>query len=172
MKASYIYRCVPKLDKHAYLLAKVRDFSQYSFLSGNASLYLDGNYVGTSYLNIAQTTDTLQFSLGQDNGIVVERNLAEDFSSKKSISKNYKQTIAWNISARNNKRSDVTLEIADNIPVAGNSQIEVSDINHDGAQIDDKNIATWRFTLKPSESKKMTLSYIVTYPKTMDLDLR
>lgn len=172
MPASYIYRCVPKLDRHAYLLAKVTNFSQYNFLSGNAWLYLDGNYVGTSYLDIAQTTDTLQFSLGQDNGIVVERKLADDFSSKKSISKNYKQAIAWNISAKNNKRSDVTLEIADNIPVAGNSQIEVSDVKNDGAQVDDQNIATWRFSLKPGESKKVTLSYIVTYPKTMDLDLR
>ena len=171
MPASYIYRCVPKLDKHAYLLAKVTNFSQYNFLSGNAWLYLDGNYVGTSYLDIAQTTDTLQFSLGQDNGIVVERKLADDFSSKKSISKNYKQAIAWNISAKNNKRSNVTIEIADNIPVAGNLQIEVSDVKNDGAQVDDQNIATWRFNLKPGESKKVTLSYIVTYPKTMDLDL-
>ncbi len=172
MKASYMYRCVPKLDKHAYLLAKVTDFSQYSFLSGYASLYLDGNYVGTSYLSIAQTIDTLQFSLGQDNGIVVERTLAEDFSSKKAVSKNYKQTIAWNISAKNNKRSDATLEIADNIPVAGNSQIVVSDISNEGAQVDEQNIATWRWELKPGESKEATLSYIVTYPKTMSLDLR
>ncbi|MCQ2960016.1 MAG: DUF4139 domain-containing protein [Bacteroidales bacterium] len=172
LPANYVYRCVPKLDKHAYLLAKITDFSKYNFLSGDASLYLSGKYVGTSYLNIYQTTDTLQFSLGQDNGIVVERNLSDDFNKKSSVGKNYKQNVSWTISARNNKSTDVQLEIQDNLPVAGSSDITVSNQSYNGATINDKNIATWTLHLKPAETQSVKLSYTVTYPKIMSLNIK
>ena len=106
LPAEYVYRCVPKLDRNAYLLAKITDFAKYNFLSGDVTLYLGGKYVGTSYLNIAQTTDTLKLSLGQDKGIMVERTLLDDFSKKSTVGKNYKQTVAWNISVRNNKSTN------------------------------------------------------------------
>lgn len=172
LPAEYVYRCVPKLDRNAYLLAKITDFAKYNFLSGDVTLYLGGKYVGTSYLNIAQTTDTLKLSLGQDKGIMVERTLSDEFNKKSTIGKNYKQTAMWNISVRNNKSTNVKIEILDNLPVSGSSSITVSNMSYDGATLDDKNIATWNLDLKPSETKNLKLSYTVTYPKTMSLNLK
>lgn len=172
LPAEYVYRCVPKLDRNAYLLAKITDFAKYNFLSGDVTLYLGGKYVGTSYLNIAQTTDTLKLSLGQDKGIMVERTLSDEFNKKSTIGKNYKQTATWNISVRNNKSTNVKIEILDNLPVSGSSSITVSNMSYDGATLDDKNIATWNLDLKPSETKNLKLSYTVTYPKTMSLNLK
>lgn len=172
LPAEYVYRCVPKLDRNAYLLAKITDFAKYNFLSGDVTLYLGGKYVGTSYLNIAQTTDTLKLSLGQDKGIMVERTLSDEFNKKSTIGKNYKQTAMWNISVRNNKSTNVRIEILDNLPVSGSSSITVSNMSYDGATLDDKNIATWNLDLKPSETKNLKLSYTVTYPKTMSLNLK
>lgn len=172
LPAEYVYRCVPKLDRNAYLLAKITDFAKYNFLSGDVTLYLGGKYVGTSYLNIAQTTDTLKLSLGQDKGILVERTLSDEFNKKSTIGKNYKQTAMWNISVRNNKSTNVKIEILDNLPVSGSSSITVSNMSYDGATLDDKNIATWNLDLKPSETKNLKLSYTVTYPKTMSLNLK
>ena len=172
LPAEYVYRCVPKLDRNAYLLAKITDFAKYNYLSGEVTLYLSGKYVGTSYMNIAQTTDTLKLSLGQDKGIMVERTLLDDFSKKSTVGKNYKQTVAWNISVRNNKSTNVKLEILDNLPVSSSSSITVSNQSYDGATLDDKSIATWNLDLKPSETKNLKLSYTVTYPKTMSLNLK
>lgn len=172
LPAEYVYRCVPKLDRNAYLLAKITDFAKYNFLSGDVTLYLGGKYVGTSYLNIAQTTDTLKLSLGQDKGIMVERMLSDEFNKKSTIGKNYKQTAMWNISVRNNKSTNVKIEILDNLPVSGSSSITVSNMSYDGATLDDKNIATWNLDLRPSETKNLKLSYTVTYPKTMSLNLK
>ena len=154
------------------MLAKITDFAKYNFLSGDVTLYLGGKYVGTSYLNIAQTTDTLKLSLGQDKGIMVERTLSDEFNKKSTIGKNYKQTAMWNISVRNNKSTNVKIEILDNLPVSGSSSITVSNMSYDGATLDDKNIATWNLDLKPSETKNLKLSYTVTYPKTMSLNLK
>lgn len=172
LPADYVYRCVPKLDKHAYLVAKATDFSKYNFLSGDATLYLGGKYVGTSYLNISQTTDTLQFSLGQDNGIVIERTLSDEFNKKSSVGKNYKQSVSWTITARNNKSNNIQIEIQDNMPVSSMSSVVVSNESFEGATRNDANIVTWKYDLKPSETKTMKLSYTVTYPKIMSLDLK
>ncbi len=170
--AEYVYRCVPKLDKNAYLIAKITDFAKYNFLSGDATLYLAGKYVGTSYFNITQTTDTLQLSLGQDKGIVVERTLSDDFYKKSTIGKNYKQIVTYSISARNNKSTAIKLELQDNIPVSGSSNIDVSYNVTDGATLNEQNIATWKLDLQPSETRKVNLSYTVVYPKTMLLNLK
>lgn len=172
LPAEYVYRCVPKLDRNAYLLAKITDFAKYNFLSGEVTLYLGGKFVGTSYLNIAQTTDTLQLSLGQDKGIMVERTLSDEFNKKSTVGKNYKQTVAWNISVRNNKSTNVKIEIQDNIPVPASSSITVTNQVYVGATLDDKSIATWNLDLKPSEKKDLKLSYTVIYPKTMSLNLK
>ncbi len=172
LPADYVYRCVPKLDKHAYLVAKATDFAKYNFLSGDAVLYLSGKYVGTSYLNISQTTDTLQFSLGQDNAIVVDRKLVDEFNKKSSVGKNYKQSVAWMITAKNNKSNAIQLEIQDNIPVSSMSSVSISNELYEGAVKDESSIVTWKYELKPAETKTMNLSYTVTYPKTMSLDLK
>ncbi|MCQ2606461.1 MAG: DUF4139 domain-containing protein [Bacteroidales bacterium] len=172
LPASYVYRCVPKLDKHAYLLAKATDFAQYNFLSGDATLYLAGKYVGTSYLNISQTTDTLQFSLGQDNGIVVDRTLSDEYNKKASVGKNFKQTVEWTIRVKNNKQKSVNIEIQDNIPVSNMSSVTVSNQSYEGATINDLNIVEWKFELKPAELKTLKLGYQVIYPKTVSLNLK
>jgi len=96
----------------------------------------------------------------------------DDFSKKSTVGKNYKQTVAWNISVRNNKSTNVKLEILDNLPVSSSSSITVSNQSYDGATLDDKSIATWNLDLKPSETKNLKLSYTVTYPKTMSLNLK
>lgn len=170
--AEYVYRCVPKLDKNAYLVAKITDFAKYNFLSGDATLYLAGKYVGTSYFNFTQTTDTLQLSLGQDKGIVIERTLSDDFYKKSTMGKNYKQTITYSISARNNKSTAIKLEIQDNVPVSSSSTIIVSDIKYDEGTINEDKIVTWNLNLQPAETKKVNLSYTVVYPKTMSLNLK
>lgn len=170
--AEYVYRCVPKLDKNAYLVAKITDFAKYNFLSGDATLYLAGKYVGTSYFKFTQTTDTLQLSLGQDKGIVVERTLSDDFYKKSTTGKNYKQAVTYSISARNNKSTAIKLEIQDNVPVSSSSTITVSDIKYDEGTINEDKIVTWNLNLQPAETKKVNLSYTVVYPKTMSLNLK
>lgn len=172
LPANYFYRCVPKKDKNAYLMAEITDFEKYNFYSGNASLYLEGKYVGNSYVSIAQTTDTLQFSLGRDNGIVVDRILSDEFNKKSSVGKNYKQSIEWTISVKNNKHNPIKLEIQDNVPVSSSSTIIVSDVKYDEGTINEDKIVTWDLNLQPAETKKVKLSYTVVYPKTMSLNLK
>jgi len=74
MEAEYRYVAIPKLDKNAYLVAGIANWDQYNLMDGEAKLFFEGSFVGTSILNANATIDTLKISLGNDKSIVIERN--------------------------------------------------------------------------------------------------
>ncbi|MFY7665754.1 DUF4139 domain-containing protein, partial [Flavobacterium sp.] len=80
--ASYRYFSVPKLDKAAYLNAEIRDWQNYNLLPGAVNLYFEGTYLGQSFLNVEQASDTLSVSLGRDKAIVIDRVKRQDFTKK------------------------------------------------------------------------------------------
>ena len=81
--ADYKYITLPKLSTLAYLTANITDWAKLSLQSGEATLYFENTFVGKSYLNVNQLTDTLTFSLGTDNSILVKREKRKDFTSTK-----------------------------------------------------------------------------------------
>ena len=76
----YEYYAVPKLDKDAFLIARVIDWDKYNLLEGEANLYFEEAYVGRSILDARSLTDTLDISLGRDKNIVIGRTKMNDFS--------------------------------------------------------------------------------------------
>ena len=57
--ADYKYVTLPKLSQLAYLTANITDWAKLSLQSGEATLYFENSFVGKSYLNVNQLTDTL-----------------------------------------------------------------------------------------------------------------
>src|SRR5207237_909520 len=86
--ASYSYFAVPKLDKDAFLLARVTKWEELNLLPGNANIYFEGAYVGQSFIDPRNAKDTLDFSLGRDKKIVVMREKKKDLNSTKFIGSN------------------------------------------------------------------------------------
>ena len=84
--ALYKHYCTPKLDKDAFLYARTTGWEDLNLLPGNANVFFEGTYVGQSYLNLQQTNDTLDVSLGRDKGVVVERVRRKSTNDKAVIS--------------------------------------------------------------------------------------
>lgn len=80
--AEYRYVAVPKLDKDAFLMARITNWNQYSLLEGEANLYFEKGFVGRTILNANALNDTLEVSLGRDRSIVIEREKIDEFSKK------------------------------------------------------------------------------------------
>ncbi|MFH2095261.1 MAG: DUF4139 domain-containing protein, partial [Bacteroidota bacterium] len=172
LNASFQYYAVPKLDKDAFLLARVSGWEEYNLLSGNVNLFFEGTYVGVSYIDSRSTKDTIDFSLGRDKNIVVTRIRLKEFSSKKTIGLNQKETIAWEINVRNKKKQDISIVIEDQFPISSNKDIEIEQLEKSDAKYDsDTGILKWEFQLKPAETKKMKLMYSVKYPKNQVVNL-
>jgi len=166
LPATYEYYAVPKIDKDAFLLARVTGWESLNMLSGNVYLYFEGTYVGQSYFDARSTTDTLDLSLGRDKNIVIKREKLKDFSSKSLVGLNQKESRGYEISVRNKKTQPVTIVIDDQIPVSTNKDIIVEKIDISNAKYDEPSgMLTWKNEIKPAETKKMKLVYSVKYPK-------
>lgn len=164
--ALYEYFTIPKIDPSAFLNAKITNWQDYDLQSGEASLYFEGTYLGKTYLDLSDATDTLTVSLGKDNGIKISRKPVKEFTAKKWIGSNQTDTRTFDISIRNNKKIPVNITVTDQFPVSTNKEISVDDMKADGANVDkETGIITWSIALQPGEEKVVTKSYSVKYPK-------
>ena len=165
--ANYRYTAIPKLDKDAFLLAEITDWSQYSLLEGESNLYFEEGFVGRSILNAAALQDTLQISMGRDRSIVMQREKVDQFSKKRTIGSNITESRGYEITLKNNKSQPVTLLVKDQIPVSVNSNITVTPGELSGGKLDlQTGVITWEISLAPGAQQKVSFQYEVKYPKS------
>ena len=172
LPVSYVYRCTPKIDKDAFLMAQVTDWSKLNLLEGEANIYFEGTFIGKSVLDVNTAGDTLSFSLGRDRQIAVQRTKEHEYTSRKLMGAMQTQTIGWKISVRNNRPQAVDLTLYDQLPVSANSRITVTAEEVSGGKVDgDTGIVTWPLILQPGEQRDLILRYKVKYPKDRRLEV-
>lgn len=166
VKADYQYAVAPKLDADAFLIARATGWEEFSLLPGEASVFFEGTFVGNTYIDPNNIKDTLTISLGRDQRVVVKREKLKDFSSRKTIGTNQRDSYAFEISVRNTKNEPIKIRVEDQLPVSQNSQIEVTPSDTGNAVY---NTTTgklvWELTLQASETKKVQYKFEVRYPK-------
>lgn len=166
LPATFEYYCAPKIDREAFLLARITGWENLNLLSGEINLFFEGTYVGKSSLNIRNTNDTLDLSLGRDKGIVVTRVKMKDYTEEKTIGSNKRETRAWEITVRNTKRQALNLRLEDQLPVSMNKDIELEPLEFSGGVYNkETGRVTWKLKLDPSEEKKLRLAFAIKYPK-------
>ena len=166
MKAEYQYAVAPKLDLDAFLIAKAIGWEDFSLLPGEANIFFEGTFVGKTFIDPNSIKDTLSVSLGRDKRIVVKREKVKDFTSRKAIGANIRETYAYEVSVRNTKQEPLKIVVEDQEPVSQNSQIEVTTLDTGGAVYDkESGKLTWTWTLQPNETKKVVFKFEVKYPK-------
>ena len=157
---------VPKQDPDAFLTTNITGWEQYNLLPGKANVYFEGAFVGETYVMDNNTKDTLNLSLGRDKKINFKREIIKDFSSKKAIGANIRESKAYRITIRNTKKEAVELILEDQLPISQNSDIEVLDAEYKGAELNtETGKLTWKLTLKPAETKIVEVKFVIKYPK-------
>jgi Domain of unknown function (DUF4139)/N-terminal domain of unknown function (DUF4140) len=165
VKANFEYVTVPKIDPSVYLNAKVVNWQDLNLFDGEINLFFEDEYQGKSLLDLTNSKDTLNISLGKDKGLLVERKSIKDFASKQFLS-NYKtESKAFEIALRNNKYLPVEVVVYDQFPISSNKEISVEKTETNGEIEQESQIITWRIKLEPKTEKKLSLKYQVKYPK-------
>ena len=168
----YLYQAVPKLNENAFLTASLTGWEELNLLDGKAGIYYEGNYLGETMLKVSQASDTLQISMGKDKNVVVRRRTIQESSSKRFLSGKVEELFHYQIKVRNNKPAPIRLQITDQFPISGNSEIVVEREENSGGKVDDKSgLVTWDFTLEPAVEKELDLIYKVRYPKKRIVNL-
>lgn len=164
--AVYEYYAAPKLDPYAYLTAKVSNWQELNLISGEASLFFEGSFLGNSWLDLNNADDTLQLSLGRDNGIQLKRTLLKEFSTKKLLGSNRTDTRQYEITVRNNKQYPVNIVVEDQFPVSTSKDIEIDRVGDKSGKLDEETQqVTWQLQLEPRKDAAVRIGYSVKYPK-------
>ncbi len=173
IKATYQYIAIPVLEKSAYLLACISDWEDLNLVEGNANIYLDGTYVGQSYLNPNAISDTLQISFGKDSRIQVDRVKMKEYSSRTLMGSKRKGTYVYEITIKNNHATPINIEVRDQLPVSSNQDIEVtvdqiSNATHNPLT----GFLDWNFVIDPGKVQTIKLGYTVKYPKNYTIPMK
>ncbi len=170
LPADYQYYSVPKIEKDAFLIARIKDWEQYNLLEGEANIFFEDTYVGKTLLDVRFASDTLQISLGRDKNVVVNREKRSDYSSKKFIGSRKEENRDWRISVKNNKSMKINMLIIDQIPVSTLDEIKVEALKLSRGKLNPTTgEINWNFILEPNEKKEFDLKYLVKYPKNKSL---
>lgn len=74
LPAIYKHYAVPKLEKDAFLLARIIDWQDLNLIEGAANIYFSGTFVGQSFIQTRNVSDTLDISLGRDKKSIGHKN--------------------------------------------------------------------------------------------------
>jgi uncharacterized protein (TIGR02231 family) len=164
--ATYQHYCTPKLDPDAFLYARTTGWEDLNLLPGQANVFFEGTFVGQSHLDLGRPQDTLAISLGRDKGVVVERVRRKGTDDKAVIGGKRTVTRGWDITVRNTKSNTVDLELRDQMPLSPRSEVEVKLEDAGGASVNEQTgRLTWRFSLEPKATRKLSFTYTVKHPK-------
>ncbi|MFC4815626.1 MULTISPECIES: DUF4139 domain-containing protein [unclassified Flavobacterium] len=170
--AEFEYYSAPLLSENVFLTAKIKEWTKYDLLPGDASIYTEGSYAGTTYINPYQTEEELVISMGIDNNLVVERKQINNLKDKSLLGTTRIVDRNYEITLRNNKPIDVDVKIFDRIPVSQNKEIKVEKVSVDNADYkEDTGILSWKTNIPSKGIAKKRLSYQIKYPKGRKVNL-
>lgn len=164
---AYKYFSTPKIENKTFLLASIKDYSKYNFLPGNADIYMDDMQIGTVHLDTNQLTSEMMVSLGNDTNVLTKRELIN--KGTKSLGEKEKiESYTYEITIKNNKDSNINMELKDQIPLSTAENVKITLFNPDNAKYDQSSgFLVWNFNIKPNETKKITFGFNVTLPKDL-----
>lgn len=166
LPATYTYYAAPRLDRDAFLLARVTGWDALNLLPGTANVYFEGSFVGETNINPMATVDTLDLSLGRDKRIVITRERIKEMTSVKTIGSNQIHETTWEIKVRNSKREGVELVLEDQFPISRDKDIKVQIGDYAGAAYDEiTGKLTWRINLGSNLTDVKRFNYTVKHPK-------
>ncbi len=171
LPATYKYYAAPRVEKEAFLLAEINEYSKYNLLPGEANIIFEGLYVGKTVINPNQTSDTLNLSMGRDKKISIKREKVVDKSGTRFLSSKKEQTFTYDITVRNNKKEAADILLKDQYPLSTDKEIEIELLESSNAKENkETGILTWSLKLNTGETKKIRISYKVKCPKDKTIE--
>ena len=163
------YLSVPKLAEAVYRRATIINRSDFLLLDGPASLFIEGDFVGTLPLKRIAPNEEFELSLGVDDRVTVKRELKAREVDKKIIGDRRRMRVAYEIEVRNLRAQTIDLEVRDQLPVSRHEQIKVKLEACDPKPIEqtDLNELKWRLALAPNAKDRTRFEFSIEHPPTM-----
>ncbi|PQJ30569.1 hypothetical protein BST92_00830 [Nonlabens arenilitoris] len=170
--AAYAYYAAPVINENVFLTATLSNWESLNLIPGEANVYFEDAFIGKVYFDTDTTKEELVVGLGVDPQISVKREDKRDFKAKSFFGNNRIVSKNYEITLKNNRNKTVMVKLQDRVPISGNSEIKVDEVETGTAQVDkETQILTWEIDLGSGSQVQEHFSYRVKYPKRRRINL-
>jgi uncharacterized protein (TIGR02231 family) len=165
------YVAVPKLAEEAYLRAKITNTSPYILLPGQASVFHEGDFVGSTRLETVVPNQEFEAQLGVDDRVKVERELTTREISKTLIGNTRKNVFGFKITVSSFLAWPTTVTLYDQFPVSRNEQIKskLLEVRPPPVEQSELNILKWELAVAPQQKQTLLYTFEVDFPRDLTI---
>lgn len=162
------YFTAPKVDEHAFVRAEFTNPSDYLMLSGQVNLYHGADFVGTRYTETIVPKQKVEFFLGTEDRLHVERKETKRVVDKSLLGNTGRTALAYRITVQNPALDLARITVLDQIPVSAHPDIRVKPgrITPETAP-NEQGELEWQRELRRGETADFEFEVTVEYPKEM-----
>ncbi|CUA69216.1 Protein F37C4,5 [Caenorhabditis elegans] [Rhizoctonia solani] len=140
LKADLEWVCIPREKECVFLTCKVVNSSEFTLLPGEASVFMDDNFVSKSQIEHVSPNESFKASLGVDSALRVTYPPAKTLNrtatqSGFSFMAKEKQSVSaqsQRITIRNTRLASVSVRVLDHVPVTTDARIKVNVLSPNG----------------------------------------
>lgn len=168
LDGEFEYFIMPRVIQQAYSMAKVKNTTEYLYIAGEAGTYVGDDFTGKVYFPTIAPDEKVDISFGVDDRVKVKRE-----SKKMKVTKGgllgskTKYEFIYENSIENFHTSEIKCKIVDQVPIAGDPEIKVSDVKFNPRPTEedkDRSIYTWQIPISGKTKYVITASFTVEGP--------
>ncbi len=172
LKATQKIYAAPEESLNAARTLEMINSGSQPFLPGRVSLYQDGAFLGMTDLKFIAEGERFAMFLNVADQLKLSRKMDRKLSDIVR-KKNTRMKVAFVVTVENLSGQEMTLTLADRIPVSENKEIKIDNVRiSPEASPDSKGLLSWSLTLKPKETRRFEISYQIEYPPTLVLETK
>lgn len=170
LEADLTRTAAPRLDRSAFLTAKLVNATGFPLLPGTAGVYVGDQFVGRAPLPFTPAGGELKLAFGADDRIEIDRRVLErKHDTAGLVSKDDVWRYRVRIGVKSRWGEPVKVTLLDLVPVARDAKIkvEVLDGSTRATREDPERpgVRAWELTLAPREERVVELRYEVRAPR-------
>lgn len=165
------YTAVPKHTDSVFRRATVKNETGAPLLQGQVSLFAEGEFIGRNQLPFTAPNDEIEFLLGVEDRITVERELLKRQTDKRFMRDRRKIGYGYSIKLKNLLPTSVLVTVEDHIPVPRHEEIKVKleSVRPNPLEQTDLNLLKWEMRLSAESLQTITYEYSVEHPRDMNV---
>lgn len=173
LPCTFDYVSAPLVEPNAHVRARITNITERVLLPGENSIFLSGEYVGTTKIKLTAPGEQFKIFLGIDDTLKVEREQLERSVEKGTLLQNdlRRTTYAYRITIHNYTAFARNIVLRDQLPLSQHERIKVKvqNIQPPPTERTRLELLTWRFLLSPAGEQKVEYRFVVEHPQDMQV---
>jgi hypothetical protein len=170
LKSVPVLISIPEQSAEAWIVASLDEIPP-AFISGTAELVVDGASTGRA--SIQDSVGAIQIPFGRAARIISKKTPFVSTRERAWLTNGVlNDGYTLEITSRMDTEREIT--VRDRVPFSTNGKVvvDVKKIDPAPSERDKENRLLWKLSLKPGETKKITVEYSITYPGSETLEFR